>query len=302
MAFAGQVGLEIDLDKLGFESSSILFSEELGAVVEVRKKDLEHVLAVFEENDLHANVHRIGHSTKNDEINFYFEGERILANTRTKYRDMWAQTTLRMQKLRDNPKCAEMEHKAKLDPKDPGLNVKLSFDINERVCENMKARPKIAILREQGVNGQLEMAAAFDRAGFSAVDVHMSDLLSKRVDLADFRGLVACGGFSYGDVLGAGEGWAKTILHTPHLSSMFKAFFERKDSFSLGVCNGCQMLSNLKTLIPGAMHWPKFVKNESDRFEARFSLVEIQESPSIFFDKPFQMSCKPEQVCAILMM
>ena len=285
MAFAGQVGLEIDLDKLGFETSSILFSEELGAVVQVAKRDLDHVLSVFKENDLESNVHRIGHITDKDEISFYFEGERVLSNSRTNYRDMWAQTTLRMQTLRDNPKCAQMEHKAKLDPKDPGLNVKLSFDVNERITKDMTVRPKVAILREQGVNGQLEMAAAFDRAGFSSVDVHMSDLLSKRVDLKDFRGLVACGGFSYGDVLGAGEGWAKTILHTPHLSEMFKTFFERKDSFSLGVCNGCQMLSNLKSLIPGAKHWPKFVKNESDRFEARFSLVEIKESPSIFFDK-----------------
>ena len=147
-----------------------------------------------------------------------------------------------------------MEHKAKLDPKDPGLNVELSFDINERITSELKDRPRVAILREQGVNGQLEMAAAFDRAGFSAIDVHMSDLLTKRVDLKDFRGLVACGGFSYGDVLEPVKGWAKTILHTPHLRDMFKEFFERKNSFSLGVCNGCQMLSNLKSIIPGATH------------------------------------------------
>ena len=206
MAFAGKVGLEIDLDNLGFETTSILFSEELGAVIQVAKDDLELVMSVFRENDLDEHVHRIGHITDSEEINFYFEGEKVLSNTRTNYRDMWAQTTFRMQSLRDNPECALMEHKAKLDPKDPGLNVELSFDINERITSELKDRPRVAILREQGVNGQLEMAAAFDRAGFSAIDVHMSDLLTKRVDLKDFRGLVACGGFSYGDVLGAGEG------------------------------------------------------------------------------------------------
>ena len=183
---------------------------------------------MFAKNGLEDNVHTIGHLSSDDKISFYFEGEKVLSNSRVYYRELWANTTYKMQSLRDNPKCAKMEHEAKLDVKDPGLNAKLSFDINERITKDMKSRPRIAILREQGVNGQIEMAAAFDKAGFSCVDVHMSDLLSRRVDLKDFRGLVACGGFSYGDVLGAGEGWAKTILHTDFLRDMFKSFFEKK--------------------------------------------------------------------------
>jgi phosphoribosylformylglycinamidine synthase len=195
-----------------------------------------------------------------------------------------------MQSLRDNPECAQQEHDVKFDTEDPGLNTELTFDINEDIVADLIAKdasegtnPRIAILREQGVNSHVEMAAAFDRAGFVAIDVHMSDILSGRADLADFNGLVACGGFSYGDVLGAGEGWAKSILFNTNARAMFKAFFEREDTFTLGVCNGCQMLSNLKEIIPGSEHWPHFVQNKSERFEARFSLVEIQESPSVLF-------------------
>jgi phosphoribosylformylglycinamidine synthase len=195
-----------------------------------------------------------------------------------------------MQSLRDNPECAQQEHDVKFDTEDPGLNTELTFDINEDIVADLIVKdakagtnPRIAILREQGVNSHVEMAASFDRAGFVAIDVHMSDILSGRTDLADFNGLVACGGFSYGDVLGAGEGWAKSILFNANARAMFKAFFEREDTFTLGVCNGCQMLSNLKAIIPGADHWPHFVQNKSERFEARFSLVEIQESPSVLF-------------------
>ena len=191
-----------------------------------------------------------------------------------------------MQSLRDNPACARQEHDAKADANDPGLNVKLSFDINEDVAAPYiatGAKPQMAILREQGVNSHVEMAAAFNRAGFAAVDVHMSDILEGRLTLEQFKGLVACGGFSYGDVLGAGEGWAKSILFNDMAREQFQGFFERQDTFSLGVCNGCQMLSTLRELIPGTEHWPRFVTNQSERFEARATLVEVQDSPSVFF-------------------
>jgi phosphoribosylformylglycinamidine synthase len=193
-----------------------------------------------------------------------------------------------MQALRDNPECALQEFEQKLDDNDPGLSANLTFDINEDVAAPYIATgvlPRMAILREQGVNSQQEMGAAFNRAGFSAIDVHMSDILSGDVQLADFAGLVACGGFSYGDVLGAGEGWAKSILFNAQARDQFQTFFERQDSFSLGVCNGCQMLSNLNELIPGSDLWPRFVRNNSERFEARFSLVEVQKSNSLFLNE-----------------
>jgi phosphoribosylformylglycinamidine synthase len=190
-----------------------------------------------------------------------------------------------MQMLRDNPVCAQQEFDHILDAADPGLHVKLTYDPNESsVAGLLRTRPKIAILREQGVNGQVEMAAAFDRAGFSAVDLHMSDIISGRVKLDDFKGFAACGGFSYGDVLGAGEGWAKSILFNPRARDEFEAFFKRKDTFALGVCNGCQMMSNLHEIIPGADYWPHFSRNKSEQFEARFVMVEVQRSPSILFD------------------
>ena len=210
----------------------------------------------------------------------------VFSDSRTRLRCIWAETTYQMQALRDNPEGAKQEFAAKADVADPGLNVKLSFDINEDVAAPYilkGAAPKVAILREQGVNSHVEMAAAFNRAGFAAVDVHMSDILSGRAKLADFNGLVACGGFSYGDVLGAGEGWAKSVLFNDMARQQFADFFLRDSTFSLGVCNGCQMMSNLKSLIPGADLWPHFVRNKSERFEARFSLVEIQQSPSLFF-------------------
>ncbi len=189
-----------------------------------------------------------------------------------------------MQTLRDNPDCARQEFEDLLDDQDPGLHAKLTFDAAEHVAAHFiisGKRTKIAILREQGVNGQIEMAAAFDHAGFAAIDVHMSDIIESRIDLADFKGLVACGGFSYGDVLGAGRGWASTILHNGQARKQLSDFFARTDTFALGVCNGCQMLSQLKELIPGSEHWPTFERNLSEQFEARFSLVEIVESPSI---------------------
>ncbi len=191
-----------------------------------------------------------------------------------------------MQRMRDNPACADQEYDRLLDEGDPGMSATLTFDPVKDIAAPYIAtgvRPKVAILREQGVNGQVEMAGAFDRAGFAAVDVHMSDIIAGRASLADFKGFAACGGFSYGDVLGAGEGWAKSILFNPLARSQFEAFFQRSDSFALGACNGCQMMSNLKDIIPGAQNWPHFERNASEQYEARVALVELAKSPSIFF-------------------
>lgn len=283
MAFAGACGLEIKLDDLGDHEATSLFSEELGALLQVRRTDRDKIEAVFREHGLSDCTHLVGTLRSDDRISFTLDGREVLGRDRMEFKSIWSQTSYRMQSLRDNPECAKQELETKLDAKNPGLHAKLSFNPEERLNYHSDKPVKIAILREQGVNGQLEMAAAFDRAGFETFDVHMSDLLSGAVTLSEFRGLVACGGFSYGDVLGAGEGWAKTILYNKGLREEFKGFFHRQDTFALGVCNGCQMLSNLKELIPGAEHWPRFVKNESDRFEARFTMVEVQDSPSIFF-------------------
>lgn len=293
MAFAGHTGVDIDLTKLTSTSGNdvdVLFNEELGAVIQIRENDVEAIHATLAEHGILDCCTDIGRINNEDTIRFTRDGEIVLENSRTYYRTTWAQTTYKMQSLRDNPACAQEEHDVKFDTEDPGLSAELTFDINEDIVAKLIAQdalkgtnPKIAILREQGVNSHVEMAAAFDRAGFVAIDVHMSDILSGRTDLANFNGLVACGGFSYGDVLGAGEGWAKSILFNPNAKAMFKAFFEREDTFSLGVCNGCQMMSNLKEIIPGSEAWPRFVQNKSERFEARFSLVEIQESPSVLF-------------------
>ncbi len=293
MAFAGHTGIDVDLSKLTSTLGNdldVLFSEELGAVIQIRESDVDAIHAVFAEHGISDCCTDIGRINDEDTIRFTRDGDVVLENSRTYYRTTWAQTTFKMQSLRDNPECAQQEHDVKFDTEDPGLNTELTFDINEDIVAKLIAQdaqnntnPRIAILREQGVNSHVEMAAAFDRAGFVAIDVHMSDILSGRTDLANFNGLVACGGFSYGDVLGAGEGWAKSILFNKNAKAMFKAFFERGDTFSLGVCNGCQMLSNLKEIIPGSENWPHFVQNKSERFEARFSLVEIQESPSVLF-------------------
>ena len=301
MAFAGHTGVDIDISKLSTGASddlATLFNEELGAVIQIRESDVDAIHATFAKHGILDCCTDIGRLNNEDTIRFTRDDEVVLENSRTYYRTVWAQTTYRMQSLRDNPECAQQEHDVKFDTEDPGLNTELTFDINEDIVADLIVRdaqnssdeiangianPRVAILREQGVNSHVEMAAAFDRAGFVAIDVHMSDILSGRTDLANFNGLVACGGFSYGDVLGAGEGWAKSILFNANARAMFKAFFEREDTFTLGVCNGCQMLSNLKDIIPGSEHWPHFVQNKSERFEARFSLVEIQESPSVLF-------------------
>ncbi|MDO6547840.1 phosphoribosylformylglycinamidine synthase [Pseudoalteromonas carrageenovora] len=287
MAFAGHTGVTVDLAGLTGSDLEALYNEELGAVIQVANSDLDAVNAVFEQYCVAAISHVIGSLNSDDSIIFNRGEQTVLNHTRTELRTIWAETTYQMQARRDNPDCAKQEFDAKFDAKDPGLNVKLNFDLNEDIAAPYiatGAKPQMAILREQGVNSHLEMAAAFNRAGFAAVDVHMSDILEGRLTLEQFKGLVACGGFSYGDVLGAGEGWAKSILFNDMARDQFQNFFHREDTFSLGVCNGCQMLSTLKELIPGTEHWPRFVTNKSERFEARFSLVEIQENPSVFFN------------------
>jgi phosphoribosylformylglycinamidine synthase len=286
MAFAGHCGMDINIGALDDNAVAALFAEEPGAVLQIADSDLDAVMAVIKSFDLQDYTHVLGRVDAAPHMLIKHHEQTIYTRSTTELHRIWNETTYQMQSLRDNPQCAQQEFDLLLDEKDPGIQVELSFDINDDIAApyiNKGERPRMAILREQGVNGQVEMAAAFDRAGFDAIDVHMSDVLSGRVDLNDFKGLVACGGFSYGDVLGAGEGWAKTILFNSRARDQFEAFFKRDDSFSLGICNGCQMMANLKDLIPGAEAWPHFVRNQSEQFEARFSSVEIMESPSIMF-------------------
>lgn len=281
MAFAGHCGLDVDLTGLGDDPFAALFSEEPGAVLQVAREHRDTVLARFEQAGVAAQV--IGRPNDEDWLHINQDGAMIFDQSRIILQTLWSETSYRLQALRDNPECAQQEFDQLLSP-NPGLSSELSFDPSDDVAApyiHTGTRPSVAVLREQGVNGQVEMAAAFDRAGFNAVDVHMSDILSGRLSLEPFKGLVACGGFSYGDVLGAGEGWAKTVLFNAQARDQFAAFFERQDTFSLGVCNGCQMMSNLKSLIPGTEHWPHFVRNRSEQFEARFSLVRIEQSPSV---------------------
>jgi len=283
MAFAGRTGLRIALDGLGAGDAEILFNEELGAVIQVHHTDTDDVLKALHDAGLGQYSYTFGTLSDDDALTFTRHGEVELSMGRAELQRAWSETTEQMQALRDNPECAREEYE-RIDAADPGCNVQLSFDPEDDIAAPLiqsGARPPMAILREQGVNGQIEMAAAFHRAGFECVDVHMTDILAGRVTLDRFKGLVACGGFSYGDVLGAGEGWAKSILFHGRAREQFAAFFERSDSFALGVCNGCQMLSNLHELIPGSDHWPHFVRNRSEQFEARFSLVEVLDSPSI---------------------
>ncbi len=288
MAFAGHCGLSLNLDGLlddADEIPAVLFNEELGAVIQVRQDDTEIVLAQFSAAGLGDCVAVIGQPINNGYVSISLGGSEVFSGDRRLLQQQWAETSYRIQRLRDNVDCADQEFDALLEEDNPGLSVKLSFDVNQDIAApyiKRGVRPQVAVLREQGVNGQVEMAAAFDRAGFAAVDVHMSDILSGRISLEDFKGLVACGGFSYGDVLGAGEGWAKSILFNARARDGFQAFFERSDSFALGVCNGCQMMSNLHELIPGSESWPHFVRNRSEQFEARVAMVQVQESPSIF--------------------
>lgn len=284
MAFTGHCGVDVDIAALGEDKLAALFNEELGGVIQIRAEDRAQVESIFAAHGLADCIHVLGKATEGDRFVITADGHPVYSESRTTLRMWWAETTWQMQRLRDNPECADQEHEAKRNDNDPGLNVKLSFDINEDVAAPYiatGARPKVAVLREQGVNSHVEMAAAFHRAGFDAIDVHMSDLLAGRTGLDDFQALVACGGFSYGDVLGAGEGWAKSILFNDRVRDEFETFFHRPQTLALGVCNGCQMMSNLRDLIPGSSLWPRFVRNHSDRFEARFSLVEVTQSPSL---------------------
>jgi phosphoribosylformylglycinamidine synthase len=283
MAFAGHCGLDIDVAPLGNDALAALFAEELGAVVQLRRKTFDGVLEAFAAAGLGNCVTVIGQPVQGDRVKIRQAERMLLDESRSELRDQWSQTSYRMQALRDNPDSAREEHAARLDEGDPGLWAKLSFDPAEDVAApfiGRGRRPRIAVLREQGVNSQVEMAAAFHRAGFEAIDVHMSDLLEGRRSLDEFRGLVACGGFSYGDVLGAGEGWAKSILFNPRAREQFEIWFGRTDTFTLGICNGCQMMSALKEIIPGAALWPRFVRNRSEQYEARFSLVRVHQAGS----------------------
>ncbi|HEX7810438.1 MAG TPA: phosphoribosylformylglycinamidine synthase [Burkholderiales bacterium] len=286
MMFASHVGVTVDLGALGGNVLAALFNEELGAVLQIRIAEVDSVREVFAKAGLGAGFHRLGGINRTGQLTVRSGTKNLYSASGVELQRTWSETTFQLQRLRDNPVLAQQEYDRILDAADPGLHAKLGFDPAEDVAApfiRTGVRPKVAILREQGVNGQIEMAAAFDRAGFDAVDVHMSDVIAGRIGLADFHGFVACGGFSYGDVLGAGEGWAKSILFNARARDEFEALFQRNDSFALGVCNGCQMMSNLHEIIPGTAHWPHFVRNRSEQFEARVAMVEVVKSPSLFF-------------------
>lgn len=301
MAFAGHCGVTISLDPLANDPVStsmasrnnldeqalaVLFNEELGAILQIKAQDRSEVLNILAKAGLGSVSHVIGGLNQQDEICFIRNNQPLFEEKRATLQSVWSETSYRMQKLRDHPTCAQQAFDLISNTNDPGLHADLTFPCDENVAAPFvhTNRPTVAILREQGVNGQVEMAAAFDCAGFRAVDVHMSDILAGRVSLREYQGLVACGGFSYGDVLGAGRGWAQSILFNPQGRDEFTAFFARPDTFSLGVCNGCQMLSHLQEIIPGTAHWPTFERNQSEQFEARFVMVKIGSSPSLFFE------------------
>ena len=310
MAFAGHTGLSVNLDILTLEGEHAsdagdaknwaqqvserrndmtlraLFNEELGAVIQVRTEQKSDVMNVLREFNLGGCSHIVGTLNDHDMIEFTRDAKTIYSQSRIDLQRFWSETSWRIVRLRDNPDCADAEYDRILDKLDPGITPLLTFDPQEDVAAPFiatGARPRVAILREQGVNSQVETAYVMHKSGFEAVDVHMSDLIAGRAHLADYKGAIAVGGFSYGDVLGAGEGWAKTILFNAQLAEQFADFFFRADTFALGICNGCQMMSNLKSIIPGAEAWPKFTRNKAEQFQARFSMVEVASSPSIFF-------------------
>ena len=307
MSFAGRCGVTLNLDGLTFDAASddvdafkrnadeqlagrahelsigALFNEELGAVIQIRERDRTSVMQVLREAGLGDCAHVIGQLNARDEIRVTRNGKALYHNKRDHTQRTWSEVTYRMQALRDHPESAREEFDRIIDSNDPGLSLHLAFNPTTTPIAS-GARPRIAILREQGVNGQVEMAAAFDRAGFEAVDVHMTDLLTGRRTLEGFKGFAAGGGFAYGDVLGAGRGWASTILYNARVRAEFEKFFARSDTFALGACNGCQMMAALKELVPGAAHWPAFVRNRSEQFEGRLVMVEVTESPSILFN------------------
>ncbi|HEY4559435.1 MAG TPA: phosphoribosylformylglycinamidine synthase, partial [Lysobacter sp.] len=288
MAFCSHVGLDIDLAGWGEDRSEdvfrVLFNEELGAVVEIAVSDRAEFADLVSRHGLVECAQRIARPTMVPAVRVLDEGEVLTEWRWDALFDAWWSVSHAMQRLRDNPECADEERAAARRFDDPGLQPALTFDPAEDVAApyvSSGARPRVAILREQGVNSQTEMAVGFDRAGFAAIDVHMSDLIAGRARLDDFHGLVACGGFSYGDVLGAGRGWATSILERNELRDAFAAFFAREGTFSLGVCNGCQMMSQLRDIIPGAAHWPRFLRNRSEQFEARLGLLGVEASPSL---------------------
>lgn len=278
MMFASRLGLNISLDNLGSNPLEILFNEELGAVIQVKTVDLENVLSLLESKNIFAK--EIGSINNSELLEIHKESKLIYKNSRIELEKLWAKTSFEIQKLRDNPETASEEFEL-IEKNDPGLSPKITFS---NIKKSYKTKPKVAVLREQGVNGHVEMAAAFERAGFEAIDVHLCDFIKSDFSLDDYRILAVCGGFSYGDVLGAGNGFNKSILFNETLRNKFKKFFERKDTLTLGVCNGCQVLSGMKDIIPGATHWPELKANTSGRFEARLVSVKINDSPSVFFD------------------
>ena len=281
MAFASRCGLDIRTSKLLYE----LFNEELGCVIQVSNHNREKVLNELEKAGLKEHTKSIAKINETDEIIIYQDDIEVFKDQRVNLQKVWSSTSYHISKLRDNPECAISEH-SELSKTSNGLKISPSFDINENISApylNQGIKPKIAILREQGINGHIEMAAAFTKAGFEATDVHMSQILSGEVSLSRFKGLAACGGFSYGDVLGAGRGWANSILLNHKAKDEFSEYFLRNDSFTLGVCNGCQMISNLRDIIPGTENWPSFERNTSEQFEARFTGVRINNSKSLFF-------------------
>jgi len=287
MAFAGHCGLDIQLQALVAKGGVLaaLFNEELGAVIQIREKQLTSVMKYAEEYGLSDCIHKIAQLNDEGDLSIALGKDVLFSQSRIELQRQWAATSYHMQSLRDNSICAREEYDQILDAADPGISLALSFDLNEDITApyiNVDAKPRVAVLREQGVNGQIEMGAVFDRARFEAVDVHMTDLISGRVSLDQFNALVACGGFSYGDVLGAGGGWAKSILFNAELRAQFEAFFMNPDTLTLGVCNGCQMISLLHELIPGADHWPRFVRNRSEQFEGRFTSVRVEANNSAF--------------------
>jgi phosphoribosylformylglycinamidine synthase len=291
MAFAGHCGLDLQLQPLLDSSSgnsdaiSALFAEELGAVIQVREEDMAAVIGAANSHGLGECIHEVATINDSDSINIFLGREALYSRQRIDLQRIWSGTSFHLQSLRDNSDCAKEEFDRILEQQDPGMNVELGFDIDEDVAAayiNVASKPRVAVLREQGVNGQIEMAAAFDRAHFDAVDVHMTDLIDGRVILDEFNVLVACGGFSYGDVLGAGGGWAKSILFNDRMRSQFEHYFSNPNTLTLGICNGCQMVSLLHELIPGAEHWPSFEKNRSEQFEGRLSLVRVESTPSVF--------------------
>ena len=286
MAFAGHCGVDLVLDPIanGNEVLGELFSEELGAVMQVREALLPQLLELAEAYGLADICFVLGKPNDRDVIDIRLADKTLYSAARSTLQGMWAETSFRMQELRDNSECARQEFALIGDATNPGLHSKLGYNLQEDIAApyiKLGRRPRIAVLREQGVNGQMEMAAAFHRAGFDAVDVHMSDLISGRVQLDNFNALVACGGFSYGDVLGAGEGWAKSVLFNTRARQQFENFFARTGTLGFGICNGCQMMANLHELIPGSSHWPRFVRNNSEQFEARTVMVSVAESPSV---------------------